>query len=58
MEVSWGREIYPAVPSPSVVEVIAGTFNIEFVVDVSCESDTYPAVPNPVTVDTRLCVEI
>ena len=58
MEVSWGTEIYPAVPSPTLVEVNAGISKTDCVVDVSCVIEMYPAVPKPVTVDTRLRVEM
>jgi hypothetical protein len=41
VEVSWAREIYPAVPSPAVVEVIAfDPMMARFeVVEVSCETE-------------------
>ena len=58
MEVSWGTEIYPAVPSPTLVEVNAAISKTEYVVDVSWEREMYPAVPNPATVDARLRVEM
>ena len=62
VEVSWEEEIYPIVPSPSIVDVRfifvrdpVPLVRIPETVEVSWEEEIYPAEPRPIVV---LCMGV